>query len=129
MYEELLIDYKQSKFNTDASHLKSANEIGKEIGDYNPVFYNALARSTQSAETLQNALQHTDQKRRFTVYEHDQSTLLVFIHSGCYNQHKMKFPQRAFKELLFSLPANKLKVSVLMLLSSDCLEPIKTFSE
>ncbi len=40
-----------------------ANEtISKEIGDFYPVFYNAFAWSARSAETLWNALWHTDQK-------------------------------------------------------------------
>ncbi len=55
---------KQSKFNTDVSHL---TYIIEEIGDYYPVF----ARSAQSAETLRNALRCTDRKRQFVVYERD----------------------------------------------------------
>ncbi len=53
---------KQSKFNTDASRLTyiSKRDHGEEIGDYDPVFYNAFAWATQSAETLRNASQHTD---------------------------------------------------------------------
>ncbi len=54
----------------------------EEIGVYYPVFYDAFAWSAQSAETLQHALQHTDQKRWFTVYEHDQSAGLFFIIYG-----------------------------------------------
>ncbi len=57
----------------------SANEtISEEIGDYYPVFYDAFARTTQSAETLRNASQHKDQKRRFVVYEHDRSAVVFF---------------------------------------------------
>ncbi len=58
---------KQFKFNTDASHLTyGANEtISGETEDYNPVFYNAFARSAQSAEMLRNTLQRVDQKRQF----------------------------------------------------------------
>ncbi len=38
-----------------------ANEtIGKELGDYYPVFYNVFARSAQSAKMLQKALQYSD---------------------------------------------------------------------
>ncbi len=37
--------------------------------DYCPVFYNAFARSAQSAEMLRNALWRTDRKRWFVVYE------------------------------------------------------------
>ncbi len=60
---------KQSEFNTDASHIM-------EIGGYYPVFYNDFARSAQSVEMLWNALQHTDWKRWFVVYEHDWSAVL-----------------------------------------------------
>ncbi len=49
----------KSKFNTKASY----ETTDEEIGVYYPVFYDAFAWSAQSAETLQHALQHTDQKR------------------------------------------------------------------
>ncbi len=40
---------------------KSANKnIGEEIGDWYPVFYNAFDQYTQSAETLKNAVWHTE---------------------------------------------------------------------
>ncbi len=74
---------KQSKFNTNAPHLayrKLANKtIGDEIGDFYPVFYNAFAKSAQSAEKLRNTSQHTDQKRRFVVNQHDRSTVLFLL--------------------------------------------------
>ncbi len=44
--------------------------------------YIAFAWSTQSAETLQNALQYTDRKRQFVVYEHDRSTVFFFTICG-----------------------------------------------
>ncbi len=61
----------------------SANEtIGEKIGDYNTVFYRVFALSAQSAETLRNALRHTDQKRWFAVYKHDRSAALFFTICG-----------------------------------------------
>ncbi len=55
----------------------SANEtIVDEIGDYCPVFYSVFAQSAKSAGTLWNTSQHTDQKRRFVVYECDRSAVL-----------------------------------------------------
>ncbi len=61
----------------------SVNEtISEETGDYHPVLYNAFVRSAQSAETLRNTLRHTDQKRRFAVYEHDHIAVLFFTISG-----------------------------------------------
>ncbi len=54
----------------------SANEtISEEIGDYYPIFHNVFAQFAQSAETLQKALQHTDRKRQFVVYQKDRSTI------------------------------------------------------
>ncbi len=50
--------------------------IGKETGDYYPVFYIVFARSAESM--LQNALQITDQERWFVVHEH----VLFFIIYG-----------------------------------------------
>ncbi len=47
-----------------------------------PVFCNASARPAQSAETLWNALQHTDRKTQFVVYEHDLSAVYFFIIDG-----------------------------------------------
>ncbi len=50
----------------------SPNEtLGEETGDYYPVFYNVFAWAAQLAEMLQNAVQYTEQYRRFIVYEHD----------------------------------------------------------
>ncbi len=54
----------------------------KKTGDYHPVFYKDFARSAQSAETLWNTLGQTDWKRRFAVYEHDQSAVLFFTICG-----------------------------------------------
>ncbi len=60
-----------------------ANEtIVKEIEDNYPVSYNAFARSAQSAETLRNAAQLTDRKRRFIVHEHDRSAALFLTVCG-----------------------------------------------
>ncbi len=70
---------RKSKFNIAASYL---NYIGrdhrKEIWDYHPVFYNASARSAQSAEMRQNTLRYTERKRQFVDYEHDRSAVLFF---------------------------------------------------
>ncbi len=63
---------KQSKFNTDASHLtyicKRRPSVWRLVIT---IFYNAFPQSAQSAEMLQTFLLPTDQKRRFVVYEHD----------------------------------------------------------
>ncbi len=61
----------------------SATEtISEEIEDYYSAFNNALGWSAQSAETLQNALQRTDWRRRFVVYEHDQAVVVFFTIYG-----------------------------------------------
>ncbi len=64
-YEELVIGYEASKFNTDVSHVtKPAKKtISEEIGDNYPVYDSNFAPSAQSAETPQNALRHSNQKR------------------------------------------------------------------
>ncbi len=59
---------------------KSANKnIGEEIGDWYPVFYNAFDQYTQSAETLKNAVRHTDQERRFVIKEQNQSAISFLL--------------------------------------------------
>ncbi len=63
--------------------LTSANEtISEETGDFCPVCSYAFAWSAQSTETLQNALRHTDQKRRSVVYEHDRPAVLFLTIYG-----------------------------------------------
>ncbi len=68
----------QPKINTDASN----ETIGKETGDYCPVFYNAFARFAQSAEMLRHALRHTDQRGWFVVNEHVWYTVPFFTIYG-----------------------------------------------
>ncbi len=53
-----------------------------QIGDCYPVVHTAFGRSTRSADMLQNALQHTDQKRQFDSNEHDRSAVLFFTLYG-----------------------------------------------
>ncbi len=65
----------KSKSDADAWHLTyTTNEtISEDNGDHCPVFYNALA---------QNALRHTNWKRRFVAYERDRSAVLIFTLYG-----------------------------------------------
>ncbi len=83
-YKEFLSGDEASNLNTDASHLTYIWnwDIGEKIGDYYPVFNSGFSWSAQSTETLWNAFQHTDRKRRFVVYEHDQSPVLFFTSYG-----------------------------------------------
>ncbi len=77
-----LLVMKQSKFNTDASHLTYISKSDHRQGDWRLVFYNAFPRSTQSAEMLRNTLQHTNQMRRFVVYKLERSAVLFFYICG-----------------------------------------------
>ncbi len=66
---------KQSKFYTDASHISQTRRLKIATSS-------AFAQSAQLAETLQNALWQTDQKRQFVIYEHNRSPVLFFSVCG-----------------------------------------------
>ncbi len=71
---------KKSKFNSDASHLTFVGkldhrwQIGVFILSFTMPFPGPLS------QTLQNASQHTDQRRLFVVYQHDRITVVVVFY-------------------------------------------------
>ncbi len=69
---------KQSKFNTEASHL--THIIGQETEDYYPVFLQCLCPiySVSANPAKRFTVQYTDRKRLFVVNKHDFSILYLW---------------------------------------------------